>query len=346
MISRLAAQTCERTKRWPFACWYWGDAIAVDGLLAAEAAGLAPTHAHVVGLLERWLGTVPPGYHDALAPGAAIVDLVAQGLLPEAAQDRFLAAVSQLPLLYGEVPALEPHLARFRFGVCIDALYHLPPALAAAGRERDDPALVARAVRMAVQILERLPCEGGWSHWYDFAQDRNNGAAWGRGAGWAALGLLDLTSRAAGVAATDELQEMTGEILTRLVATQRPDGHWGPLLGRDDLAPESSVAAFFLAAALHPAASAMGVPQASVRAAAEALRAALDDDGVYQGVSADVFPDWAIATYEQFSMEPSPWGQGAALRALAAMATSPAFELESALRRAASTRTDPPSRNS
>lgn len=324
--SRLAARVCARTERWALACWYWGDAIAVDGLLAADAARLAKTRAHVVALLERWVRSVPPSYHDALAPGAAIGHLVAEGALPEVAQERFLAAIDNLPILFGDVPALEPQLPRFRFGVCIDAVYHLPPALAAVGRHRGDPALVSRAVRIAIQIMERLRCEGGWAQWYDFAQDRNNGAPWSRGAGWAVLGLLDVATLADGVVETGELRALAGEIVSRLVATQRPDGHWGPLLGRDGLPAESSVAAFFLAAGFHPAASGIAIPKASIQAAGQAVRRSLDETGVYQGVSADVFPDWDPATYEHFAVEPSPWGQGAALRALAAAGTAPVFD--------------------
>jgi hypothetical protein len=33
----------------------------------------------------------------------------------------------------------------------------------------------------------------------------------------------------------------------------------------------------------------------------------------FLGVSTVIFPDWDSVTYEHFSVEPSPWGQGAAL---------------------------------
>ncbi len=316
----LAAKVGERTERWPLAFWYWGDAIAVDGLLAVAAAGFPRGRDHVTALLERWLGTIPVGYHDALAPGATIARLVGEGALPEAALQRFLDAEASLPLLYDEVPALEPHLPRFRFGVCIDAVYHLPPALAAAGRARGNDALVSRAVRMAGQIMARLRCDGGWAQWYDAARGRNNGVPWSRGVGWAALGILDTLTLAEGVAETADLKSLAAELLQRLVDTQDQGGHWGPVLGREDLPAESSVAAFFLASALHPEAANLAVPRGSIEAATTAVRESLDDEGVCQGVSADVFPDWDPTTYERFSTEPSPWGQGAALRALAALA--------------------------
>jgi hypothetical protein len=39
-------------------------------------------------------------------------------------------------------------------------------------------------------------------------------------------------------------------------------------------------------------------------------------------VSADVLPAWDLANYERFPVEPSPWGQGAALRALVALSAA------------------------
>lgn len=322
-LRTLARRISERTALWPLGHWYWGDAIAVDGLLAIEECGLAPGRDHVLGTLRHWLGRVPPGYQDALGPGAAIARLVAEGDLPRIAQDRFLTAIESLPRLYGEVPALEPHLPRFRFGVCIDAVYHLPPALATAGRAGGDDALVARAAVMAEEIMDRLRCQGGWAQWYDVAQNRNNAVPWSRGVGWAALGVMDTVALAEGVAETGPLKALAGELLHRLVETQGPKGHWGPVLGRDDLPVESSVAAFFVAAATHPQAASLAVPRESIEAAVRAVQESIDADGVVRGVSADVFPDWNSATYESFSVEPSPWGQGAALRALAALAAAP-----------------------
>ena len=55
------------------------------------------------------------------------------------------AAVEALPLLAEDVPPVEPHLPQFRIGLCIDAVYHLPPDLVAIGRLRSGELLVAGA---------------------------------------------------------------------------------------------------------------------------------------------------------------------------------------------------------
>jgi len=133
----LLRRVAERTTDWRFHSWYWGDAIAVDGLLGADALGAGAYRDGVIETVQRWLHATPPGFDDVLAPGAV------------------------------------------------------------------------------------LECRTGWAQWYDPTRRANNAVAW-------------------------------------------------------------------------------------------------------SGVTADVLPSWDIRTYERCPTEPSPWGQGVALRALAAMARSQA----------------------
>lgn len=313
VLSRLALQTF----RWPLGHWYWGDAICVDGLLAASPT-IPAARLRAMELVRGWLDRVPPGYHDALAPGAAIAAMVGDGELPASAADRFLRAVEGLPPLFLEVPALEPHLPQFRFGLCIDAVYHLPPALAAIGRLRSDDRLISRAGRMVLQMLERLRCPSGFAHWYDVGHDRNNQVPWSRGVGWALLGALDTVALSDDPATRAELAAVCLELWAALGVGAEPSG-WGPVLGRQGLPRETSVAAFVVAAAHHPAAL-VPVRGPLYELARQQLLQAIDRAGVCRGVSADVLPRWERASYESFQTEPSPWGQGVALRAVAALA--------------------------
>jgi len=313
-LERLA----RRTTDWRFFSWYWGDAIAVDGLLsAADVLGQPELHDYVVQTLDRWSSGCPPCLDDALAPGAAIARLAGEGVLSGRAIDRFLVAVDRLPMLTGPVPALEPHRQAYRFGVCIDALYHLPPGLAAIARLRDDPALARRAVLIAEEILRLTRCPAGWAQWYDAALRRNNAVAWSRGLGWALLGCLDTIACAGGIAPVAALEDATGSLLGTLAEAQLPDGHWPAVLGHPGAPAETSTAAFFVAGALHSCAPAT-IPAATVDISLRACLAAVDSGGVYTGVSADVLPSWEPGDYLSFAVEPSPWGQGAALRALTA----------------------------
>ena len=311
-----------RMRDWHFHCWYWGDAIAIDGLLEAQALGVGGCREHVIEVLDRWHRHCLPNFDDALAPGAALLALVMDGALPTTAGERLLQLLEGLPSAYGAVPALEPQRLFFRYGLCIDAIYHLPATYAMAARWRSDPQLARKAVRIALDGMQALQCPTGWSQWFDPTHKRNNGVAWSRGLGWAVLGLLDLLQALDGAGTgIAEVGDLAARVMERLAHTQAADGNWAAVLDHAPAPTETSTATFYVAAALHPAARGLISVSASVleRATAACVRA-LAGDGTFTGVSTDVLPSWDIKTYEQFHTEPSPWAQGAAVRAFAALA--------------------------
>ncbi|MEY2552816.1 MAG: unsaturated rhamnogalacturonyl hydrolase [Ilumatobacteraceae bacterium] len=305
---------------WRFHCWYWGDAIAVDGLLEADALGAGHYRSAVIDTLQRWNDHCLPNFDDVLAPGAAIIRLVMDGELPASAADRMLSRLEGLPTVHGEIPSLEPHRLVFRYGVCIDAVYHLPATYAHAARWRDDVGLARKAVSVAVDCMDVLRCESGWAQWFDPTRKANNGVAWTRGMGWAVLGLLDLIDASDG-RGTDQVADIAGQVMERLAATQQADGNWAEVLDHPPAGSETSTASFYVAAALHPAARGLvALPAEVLERATTACERALAEDGTFTGVTTDVLPSWDIATYEHCPTEPSPWAQGAAVRAFAALA--------------------------
>ncbi len=313
-------RVADRMLDWRFHCWYWGDAIAIDSLLEAEALGAGPYRAAVVDTLQRWHDHCLPNFDDVLAPGAAIIQLVLDGELPASAAERVLSRVEGLPMVHGDIPALEPHRLVFRYGLCIDAVYHLPAMYALAARWRGDASLARKAVSIAVDSMNLLRCETGWAQWFDPTRKANNGVAWSRGLGWAVLGLLDLVHACDGNG-TAEAADLAAQVLERLAATQQADGNWAEVLDHPPAGSETSTASFYVAAALHPAARGLVALPAEVLArAASACSRALADDGTYTGVTTDVLPSWDITTYEHCPTEPSPWAQGTAVRAFAALA--------------------------
>lgn len=325
-IATRHKRVIERTLRWRHFAWYWGDAIAVDGLLAAPASLVPMAHETVIEQLEHWAATAPDNFDDVLAPGLAIMSLARSGALERRAADRFVASIDRLPTLPCGLPALEPQRPAFRFGFCIDALYHLPPAMAALGVWRHEPARVRAAAEMALRGIEVLACPTGWAQWYDDTVERNNAIAWSRGIGWALLGTLDLLAELDGSDDHEsrqhvaELEDHAARMLDRLASTQEASGDWASVLD-DELAPEeTSTAAFFVAAARHARLNDVWTPPRDVLAKAEdAVMASIADDGLVTGVSADILPAWEIQGYRTFGCEPSPWAQGAGLRALAVM---------------------------
>lgn len=313
-------RVAERTTDWRFHCWYWGDAIAVDGLLEAGVSGAGPYQQHVLATLQRWHDHSLANFDDVLAPGAAIVRLVMDQQLPATAATRVLSLIEGLPKVSGEIPALEPHRLFFRYGVCIDAVYHLPSFYALAAQWRNEPVLADKAVRIAVDTMQVLRCDAGWAQWFDPTHKKNNAVAWSRGLGWAVLGLLDVVHLLEG-RSSSEPADLAAQVLERLAATQQPDGNWAEVLDHPAAGSETSTAAFYVAAALHPAARGLvSLPAGVLQRATDACWRALDEDGTFTGVTADVLPSWDITTYEHCPTEPSPWAQGAALRAFAALA--------------------------
>jgi unsaturated rhamnogalacturonyl hydrolase len=313
-------RAADRLFDWRFHCWYWGDAIAVDGLMEAQALGAGAYRGHVVNVLQRWHRSCLPNFDDVLAPGATIIQLIMDGELPAAAGDRIIDLLEGLPAAYGAVPALEPHRPAFRNGLCIDAVYHLPATYAQAARWKGDKRFADKAVRVALDCMRVLRCKAGWAQWFDPARKRNNGAAWTRGMGWAVLGLLDLM-RLVDRTAAAEVGDLAAGVMERLAQTQAADGNWAAVLDHPEAETETSTAAFFVAAALHPAAAELcALPDMVLERAKGACRRALSSDGTYTGVTEDVLPSWDITAYARAPTGPSPWAQGCAVRAFAALA--------------------------
>ena len=313
-------RVADRLLDWRFHCWYWGDAIAIDGLMEAHALGAGAYRDHVVDTVRRWHRDCLPNFDDVLAPGATIIQLIMDGDLPAAAGDRMIDLLEGLPTAYGAVPALEPHRPPFRNGLCIDLIYHLPATYAQLARWKGDQRFADKAVRIALDCMRILRCQAGWAQWFDPVRKSNNEVAWSRGMGWAALGLLDLVRLVDG-SAGHEVADLAVRVMERLAQTQASDGNWAAVLDHPEAETETSMAAFFVAAALHPAAAGLvALPGAVLERAKGACHRALSSDGTYTGVTEDVLPSWDIKSYEHAPTGPSPWAQGSAVRAFAALA--------------------------
>jgi len=313
------ASVAERTLDWMQGCWYWGDAIAIDAVLDADTLEEAGWSTIVAQRVERWAESAPDAWDDALAPGRAIVNLVRASKVGEGAVHRMLAAIQRLPRNKEGVPLLRPHVAEWRDVVWIDSLYHLPCSLAAVGTWLDESVLCNDAVRIAVSTVDLLSTPGGLAHFFDGGLRRNNGVVWSRGMGWALLGLLDLLQILDGKH-LERIEEVASLLLGRMEETQEMSGHWRTVLGHVDAGTETSAAAFFVAAALHPGAATLdSVSPKAIDRAQQAVLASIESDGTYTGVSHDTHARWDVGAYERPSLRPSPWGQGAALRALVAL---------------------------
>ncbi|MCC6947290.1 MAG: glycoside hydrolase family 88 protein [Bradyrhizobiaceae bacterium] len=329
-MHEILKRVAERTLRFDMTEWFWGDAIAVDGLLeAAELLGEPRFAAVAISSLERWARRFldkGPRFTDHLTPGAALVRIAGErqdALLLEAA--RRLA-----DYLHAEVPRAQPSGAplyrpddpAYRHVVWVDTLYHEPSFFAAlwqaTGEERfADMALDVVEKHRAVLYDRRqrlLPQA------VDTATDTVRGLGWGRGHGWALLGLAD-TLAILPEGQWNSFHGWTQELAERLLPLQDSSGFWRTLLHDREAYLETSTATFFSAAFFRLVRSGAGDYRAAGEKALLAALDRIDEEGKVWGVSAVTWAATSAGTdalrYKSVPTEFNLWGQGSALRMLA-----------------------------
>ncbi|MGH9135586.1 MAG: glycoside hydrolase family 88 protein [Acidimicrobiales bacterium] len=342
-------------ERLPYTTWNFGDSVAFEGLIAAGGVlGTDRPLAFARGMVRGWATRRHPFVPlDCVAPGLAMVEIyrrTADSLVLEAAVE-LAAYLRGRPTLGGvyatwehsplkhpwgpdELPACGVALLTSPPpGVFVDCLHFDPPFFAALGRTIGDAALVNDGVEQArgyIRLLQRN--DGLFEHFVLDESPTTYGPGWGRGQGWALLGLLHV------VAELDPTDDRRAELVAsavRLVAamraTQRDDGNWDAVVGDAASGDENSTAAFMADGFLWAVelGAIADVDVAAVRHdARRALDAAVertDEHGHLTSVSAAVN---ACTTASHYVHVPRgfvvPWGQGPLALALARHLTATA----------------------
>ncbi|KRC62584.1 hypothetical protein ASE14_01780 [Agromyces sp. Root81] len=351
----LARRVADALLNLQFKTWDFGDSVAFEALMAAsEDLGDDRWERFAHGWARAWATRAKPFARlDCTVPGRALVRLAerhadAQLLdtLRELAEYlRTRRTLAGVYVTWDTSPLLEPYgdpptTARDRAllddppaGVFVDCLHFDPPFFAALGRVTGDATLLWDGVAQAegyVRLLQRD--DGLFDHFALQGEPGSFGPGWGRGQGWAALGLLEVVAelRAHRIVAPGTLSDLdAGEqrlvasaarLLHRMAALQRNDGHWDVLVDRPGTGDEASTAAF-MAYAMSEAV-ALGIGDAEVlrpasRRARDAVLCSLDADAQLRDVSAAVY---ASTVADHYLAVPRgyvvPWGQGPALLAL------------------------------
>lgn len=336
-----------------FRTWDFGDSVAFEALIAAsDRLGLERWESFAHGWGRSWATRSQPFARlDCTVPGRALT-LIAE----RRRDDQLLAVLRDLatflrlrPELGGvyetwdSSPLLEPYgsppmSSRDRrlledppAGIFVDCLHFDPPFFTALGRVTADDDLVADGVRQASGYIDLL--QGGSGLFDHFAlrdEAGSFGPGWGRGQGWAALGLIEVirelrARRSSGGDRRFDLDEercstSLVELLNAMVGLQRADGHWEVIVHRAGSGDEYSTAGF-MAYALSEACD-LGLGDidrfsGAALAAREAVLRSLDAAGQLREVSAAVY---ASTVPEHYGAVPRgyvvPWGQGPALLAL------------------------------
>lgn len=192
---RLLARLARRTRLYDFTVWFWGDAIALDGLLdSADLLGDEPSRQHALRFLDTW-SQRPLSYVDHLAPGDAAVRAAVHGSWPSLLEAARRLAVLLAVLLAeapraGELSLYRPDDPRYRHTAWVDSLYHVPVFLARLALVDTMHPRYDDAVRELTAHLRALTPQDSVfpAHSWDTGALRVHGEGWGRGVGWAVLG--------------------------------------------------------------------------------------------------------------------------------------------------------------
>ncbi len=344
-LQRVLARVADSLLALRYEAWTFGDSIAFEGMLAAsERLGDGRGAAFARGFIRAWAVEARPYDRlDCTAPGLAMVEVARKtgdALVTEAAIGLadYLVARPRIGPLFAtwersplqhpwgrdQLPPREVQLlAAPPAGAFIDCLHFDPPFFVALGVHvgRDD--LVAEGLRQAegyIDVLQRA--DGTFDHFVLEGSDETYGPRWGRGQGWALLGLLDILEHLPdGHDAANTITSSAARLIGVMINTQREDGHWDAVVGDHDSGDETSTAAFMADGLLRAARVGVVDAERIEGPASMALHATLGStstDGILEGVSAAVN---ACTLASHYAHVPRgfvvPWGQGPLAMALA-----------------------------
>jgi unsaturated rhamnogalacturonyl hydrolase len=337
MIDSRVRAAAEMLTRHPFAVWHYGDSIGFEGLLAAsDLLADRRFEAFALGVVKGWIPRAAPYRElDNTAPGYAICALyertgdeallAAAGRLAEHLCSRRTLEGVYVP--FERAPLREPYggatltadelrlLDDPGAGVFVDCLHFDAPFLTRLGVLSGTLALVDAGADQALALARLLQqADGSFAHFYLERTDDTYGHGWGRGQGWALLGLLDVLEwlppgHPTRAALRDALQRLAGA----LAVTQAADGHWGTPIGDAASFHETSTALFVAAGLTRAIRLGLIEPELELVAsrAFGAGLAAVAADGSMQGISAAL---WACTDISHYAHAPVgfqvPWGQG------------------------------------
>jgi unsaturated rhamnogalacturonyl hydrolase len=323
--------------------WNFGDSTGFEAMIRAGKFLHAPELTNFAyGWFRSWATRATPyGRLDCTAPGLAIV-LVAE----EQHDDELLSAALELgaylvsrpkigavyetwehsPLMapYGgeELPADEKELLRNPpGGFFVDCLHFDPPFFAALARVTGDERWRNEAIDQAMGYINALQNPLGlFDHFVlEGVDNRTFGPGWGRGQGWALLGLLDVIEQLR-LPASHAIAVAAQRLIEAMMLLQLADGSWPVVITEPLSGEEPSTAAFMATGFLRAIKGSLVQSDRVLESSERALNSVVehcDSKGFLTGVSRAVMASTRPSHYGHvprgFNV---PWGQGPLVLAL------------------------------
>lgn len=335
----------ERLGAHEFRGWFYGDSIGFEGLLAATDMLNNPRWLHFThGFFRAWATRMEPFQpDDNTAPGHIMCDVIErtgdqilQHAVISLAQNlhgrRKIDGVSitfedtrrSLRTPYGgiELSAAEQNLMQNPgAGIWLDCMHFDPPFFAHLAHIDPDggweQAAIAELLGYQRFLLNKET--GLYRHFWLEKVDNSYTDGWGRGQGWALLGLLDVAHQLPNAPGTAAVRDEALRLARKMLSYQLADGNWYCMVHEPRSGPESSTAAFMATAFYRGLANEL-LPtdefEEPANRAFQAMCANLDADGNLMGVSAAVYSALVEQHYWHVPLDRIvPWGQGPVLTA-------------------------------
>lgn len=344
----LVAAVADRLTGHDFKCWFYGDSIGFEGLLEAsdyldERKWLDFSH----GFFRAWATRMQPFHDDDnTAPGHVMCEILERtgdeilkaALLDLATHLRgrrkvngvsvtFEDTLRSLIQPYGNVQLSDAGKKQMKApgpGIYLDCMHFDPPFFAHFSQLDPAGGWAEAAVTEILGYRDLLfDTETGlYRHFWLEKVNRAYTNGWGRGQGWALLGLLDVLHHVHGTTGIDTVAHEAHALADTMRGYQLADGNWYSLVHDERSGPESSTAAFMATAFFR------GMRQGVLpdelfagpaQRAFDAMLENLDENGNLTGVSAAVMSALVEEHYWHVPLNRVvPWGQGPVLTAVGA----------------------------
>ncbi len=323
--------------------WNFGDSTGFEAMIrSADTVNSPELRNFAYGWFRSWATRAQPYERlDCTAPGLAIV-LAAEREKNQSLLDAALGLANYLtsrrrmgvvyetwersPLMapYGgeELPEEEQRILDSPpGGFFVDCLHFDPPFFAALARVTGDDRWRREALEQAEGYIHALQKPSGlFDHFVlDGWPDRTFGPGWGRGQGWALLGLVDVVEQLQ-LDFDHNVARSAISLIHAMVKLQSSDGSWPVVITDPESGDEPSTAAFmatgFLRALKLGLVSGDDITHSAERAL-DSVISQCDDQGLLSGVSRAVMACTRASHYGHvprgFNV---PWGQGPLVLAL------------------------------